>query len=99
MGLVLDEPGGPITSACGMEGTSRLSRIIVPDYSSGKEGAKDVPSWARGNRPMAGEDGKTFAGRLLDQQYGAGNWEKGAGSEFSQIQKWADRSFMDPPSQ
>jgi hypothetical protein len=77
---------------------SVVFKVPVPGLS-GKEGAKDVPSWARGNRPMVGEDGKAFAKRLLDKQYGVGNWEKGAGSEFSQIQKWADRSFMDPPSQ
>jgi hypothetical protein len=76
---------------------SVVFKIPVPGLS-GKEGAKDVPSWARGNRPTVDEDGKAFAKRLLDNQYGEGNWDKGAGSEFSQIQKWADRNFMDPPS-
>ena len=60
---------------------------------SGKEGAKDTPSWAKGQRPKVGESGKEFAKRLLDEKYGQGNWEKGAGSEFSKIQKWGDRSF------
>jgi hypothetical protein len=63
---------------------------------SGKEGAKDVPSWARGQRPRVGESGKDFAKRLLDEKYGEGNYEKGAKSEFSKIQKWGDRSFEDP---
>jgi hypothetical protein len=63
---------------------------------SGKEGAKDVPSWARGQRPKVGESGKDFAKRLLDEKYGEGNYEKGAKSEFSKIQKWGDRSFEDP---
>jgi hypothetical protein len=63
---------------------------------SGKEGAKDVPSWARGQRPKIGESGKDFAKRLLDEKYGEGNYEKGAKSEFSKIQKWGDRSFEDP---
>ena len=37
---------------------------------SGKEAAKDVPSWAKGEHPRIGEDGKTFAKRLLDKKYG-----------------------------
>ena len=60
---------------------------------SGKDAAKDIPSWAKGEKPLVGEDGKTFATRLLDKKYGAGNYEKGAKSEFSQIQKYADRAF------
>jgi RHS repeat-associated protein len=60
---------------------------------SGKEGAKDVPSWVKGQRPKIGESGKDFAKRLLDEKYGQGNWTKGGGSEFSKIQKWGDRSF------
>lgn len=43
---------------------------------SGKEGAKQIPSWARGNRPYVGEDGRGFAERLMDQQYGRGNWNR-----------------------
>src|SRR5690349_12920497 len=31
---------------------------------SGTEGAKDVPEWARGQRPLVTEDGKKFAQRL-----------------------------------
>jgi len=54
---------------------------------SGKEGAKDVPSWALGQRPRVGESGKEFATRLMDEKYGPGNYEKGGGSEFSKIQK------------
>jgi hypothetical protein len=39
------------------------------------------------------EDGKAFAKRILDEKYGTGNYPKGAGSEFSQIQKWANTHF------
>ena len=60
---------------------------------SGKEGAKDVPSWAKGQRPQIGESGKDFAKRLLDAKYGPGNYDKGPTSEFNQIQKWGDRAF------
>jgi len=60
---------------------------------SAKEGAKDVPSWAKGQRPRVGESGKEFAKRLLDGKYGSGNYDKGPGSEFNQIRKWGDRAF------
>lgn len=60
---------------------------------SGKEGAKDVPSWAEGNRPYKGESGKDFAKRLMDEQYGPGNYDKGTGTPFNQIKKWGDRSW------
>jgi hypothetical protein len=70
-------------------------KIPVPGLS-GKEGAKDAPSWAKQFKPKVGESGKQFAKRLLDEKYGAGNWKSGPGTEANQIQKWADRSFMDP---
>ena len=60
---------------------------------SGKEGAKDSPSWAKGKRPFKWESGKDFAERLLDDEYGSGNYDKGPGSEFNKIKKWGDRSF------
>ena len=41
---------------------------------SGKEAADDVPSWAKGERPLTAESGREFAKRLLDDQYGAGNY-------------------------
>ncbi len=62
---------------------------------SGKEGAKDAPSWARGKRPYVGENGRDFAKRLMDEQYGRGNWEQGS-PEYKQIQKYGDRRFRDP---
>jgi RHS repeat-associated protein len=67
---------------------------------TGKEAAKDVPSWAKeqGEAPYVDEDGKTFAERLLNGQYGKGEWSKGKaskgpGSEFNKIKKWGDRGF------
>ena len=62
---------------------------------SGQEGAKDVPSWAKGERPNTGESGKDFADRLLGEKYGNGNYPTGPGTEHSKIQKWGDRSFTD----
>ena len=60
---------------------------------SGAEAARDVPSWAKGERPLVGEDGKAFAKRLLDAKYGEGKWDPGPTSEFNRIQKFGDRAF------
>ncbi len=60
---------------------------------SGKEAARDAPSWAKGQRPYTGESGKKFAERLLDEKYGPGNYPRGPGSEFNKVQKWGDRGF------
>ena len=60
---------------------------------SGKEAANDAPSWAKGNRPRKGENGKDFAKRLMDEKYGKDNYDKGPGSEFNKIKKWGDRGF------
>jgi hypothetical protein len=32
----------------------------------------------------------------LNKKYGAGNYNKGPGTEFNQIQKWDGRAFTDP---
>ena len=60
---------------------------------SGKEGAKDVPDWVRGEKPFVKESGKDFAKRLLDKKYGQRNYKTGPGTEYNKIQKWGDRSF------
>lgn len=65
---------------------------------SGKAKANDVPSWAIGQRPAPGENGKLFAKRLMDQKYGAGNYDVGPGSEYNMIKKWGDRGFVDESS-
>lgn len=69
---------------------------------SGKEKADGVPTWAKGERPMVGENGNQFAERLMRKKYGD-DWRakfikenksiKGAGSEFNQISKWGNRAF------
>ena len=64
-----------------------------PRSGSGRERASDVPSWAQGQRPRVGENGKQFAQRLLDSKYGAGKYKTGPGTEFNKIQKWGDRGF------
>lgn len=73
----------------------RAADKIPNEGLSGKEAAKDVPSWAKGNRPRVGESGKDFAKRLLDEKYGP-DYPKGPGSEFNKVQKWGDRAFRNP---
>lgn len=77
-------------------GTASGQQKVPKPGVSGKEGAKDVPSWTKGERPNVGESGKDFAGRLLDGKYGEGNYETGPNSEYNKIKKWGDRSFVDP---
>jgi len=74
-------------------------RETVPRLS-GKEGAKDVPSWAQGERPMIRENGADFARRLMDDQYGEDQWENipKRMDEFKKIRKWGDRNFQIPRS-
>ena len=60
---------------------------------SGKEAAIDIPSWAEGEQPLTTENGREFAGRLLDDKYGVGKYPTGPGGEFSKIKKWGDRAF------
>ena len=42
-------------------------KLNAKAHISGKDRAKDVPSWAKGNRPYKNESGKQFAKRLLYQ--------------------------------
>jgi RHS repeat-associated protein len=77
------------------DGSSPERKIPKPNVG-GKEGAKDVPSWAKGQRPNVGESGKDFADRLLGGKYGD-SYETGPKSEHNKIRKWGDRAFIDPP--
>jgi len=95
----------PAVTGTAARGTAGLHRALSANATtkipraglSAREAAKDIPSWARGERPLLGEKGRDFASRMLDAKYGAGNYPRGPGSEFSKIQKWADRAFEDPP--
>ncbi|RXO30028.1 hypothetical protein D0525_24515 [Salmonella enterica] len=70
---------------------SGLSSLKVIYYSA------QLFSWAKGERPYVGENGKEFAKRLMDKKYGEGGWDaKGARSEHNKIQKWGDRGFENP---
>jgi hypothetical protein len=58
----------------------------------GKDAATNAPSWVKneGHKPCKNpnEDGKTFAKRVLEGKYGPGNYPVGAGSEYSETQKY-----------
>lgn len=62
---------------------------------SGKESARDVPSWARGMDRYVGETPARYAERLMNERYGPGNWADRP-REFSQIKKYGSRHFRDP---
>jgi RHS repeat-associated protein len=61
---------------------------------SGKERATDSPSWAKPFRRNPNEKCGDFAERLLNEKYGCGSWNRGPGSEYSQIKKWCERSGL-----
>ncbi|WP_414692277.1 RHS repeat-associated core domain-containing protein [Pedobacter sp. CFBP9032] len=66
---------------------------IVQTKKSDKDKANDIPSWAAGQKPETGESGKDYAQRLMDQQYGSGNWSNtGPGSEYNKLKKNVDRN-------
>lgn len=65
---------------------------------SGREGSKDIPSWARGKRPYVGENGRDYAKRVMDERYAPGNWEQTRAREYNQLKKYGDRNFRDPRS-
>jgi hypothetical protein len=61
----------------------------------GSYGKTEVPSWVinDGNGPYQGETPTQTATRIMDAQYGKGNYPKGPNSEYSKIVKWAGRHF------
>ena len=48
-------------------GQKRIEFKKTKSHISGKDGAKNAPGWAKGNRPYKNESGKQFAKRLLYQ--------------------------------
>lgn len=65
---------------------------------TGKEKASDAPSYVKNHpegRPYEGESHDKFAERMMDAQYGKGNWtRKGKqGGDYSKIKKYASRGF------
>ena len=56
--------------------------------------SSNAPSWAQKFRPKNGEKATEFAKRLCDWKYGKGKYDKGPGSDFNQIKKWANRKLF-----
>jgi hypothetical protein len=65
---------------------------------SGKEAAKERPSWAEGIPRQVGETPDQFARRLMDGQFGRGRWERLPDRlrDFRQLKKFGSRAFQDP---
>ena len=61
---------------------------------TGKEKASDYPSWVKQYNRDPDEGCKDFAKSVLDQKYGAGNWNSGPGSEYSKIVKACQRGGL-----
>ncbi|MCP1225895.1 hemagglutinin repeat-containing protein, partial [Sebaldella sp. S0638] len=58
-----------------------------------KERATDTPSWSKGKKPNPGEKKEAFLKRIMDEQYGEGNWNKKA-PEYSKLKKAFDRGGL-----
>jgi RHS repeat-associated protein len=60
----------------------------------GKGTASNFPSWAKGITKSAKETAQQWATKLLDAKYGKGNWSQGAGTEYNQLVKAANRGSV-----
>jgi RHS repeat-associated protein len=61
---------------------------------TGKEKSTDYPSWVNQYQRDPNEDCQAFAASILDNKYGAGNWNTGPGSEYSKIVKACQRGGL-----
>ena len=108
-GRWIDEGGGDDDSESEFVPTAGKKPFVVPpppkagtpqpQYEnpksglSGKEGAKDIPSWAKGERPRVGENGDEFAKRVLDTRFPGKKHETGPDSDYAKLKKFGDRNF------
>jgi len=63
---------------------------------TGKEAKDQIPGWVRTDRypnPRAGENGTTYAKRILDHKFGPGNWSEGPATDYNKIKKWANEHW------
>ncbi|MBS0521002.1 MAG: hypothetical protein JSR90_20035 [Proteobacteria bacterium] len=97
--VVPEIPRGPGTRLPN-EGPGAIRRFKEPvPNQSGKEGAKDIPSWAReeGIRPYIDETPAETATRAMNKHYGKGNWSKKTQrGDFQKLQKHYGRHFRTP---
>lgn len=81
------------------DGALNAPRETIPRLS-GKEGAKDVPEYCEGQRPMIRESGKDFADRVGEENYKERWYPKNNPrhkEEFNKMKKYGDRNFRSPP--
>ena len=93
-GVLVGAVGGAVVAA-GLYLLAKKTRL------SGKEKASDIPSWVdkSGARRKPGETPADAATRVLDEKYGAGNYDTGPTSEFNRLKKWIERQpSPTPPS-
>jgi hypothetical protein len=58
---------------------------------SEKDKASDIPSWAEGEKPRPGENGKAFAKRLCDNRFGKNAYPTRGSCDYQQLKKNGDR--------
>ena len=83
-----------IGGAIALQGVRGLHAASGSGSGGGGYGKSQVPSWVF-NGGYSAEPGETpvqAATRIMDGQYGPGNWVKGPGTEFNQIVKWISRT-------
>ncbi|MBY0282204.1 MAG: DUF637 domain-containing protein [Alphaproteobacteria bacterium] len=86
---------GPDTSVLHKDGKIPEFKIRKEGFS-GKESAKNIPSWAKGQMPYVNEKGTKYAERLCDSIYGKGNYDKGPASDYNKLKKFCDRGCENP---
>jgi hypothetical protein len=86
---------GTLTVRNLVEETAYYAKNKKTTRQSGADGATNIPSWAanKGVKKQAHEDGKTAAERVMNEQYGKGNWEDNPDrkKEHSELKKYFDR--------
>ena len=85
--------GGAALAGHGLGDLIAMARGSSSGRTGGREGATDIPSWAKGTAPREGEAGKDYAKRLMDEKYGQGNYDTGPRSEYNKLKKYGDRHF------
>ena len=83
--------GGGIGTCVVIDVVGGVMYLAKKAKSSNKEKATDIPSWAKGKKPRAGESGKEFAKRVMDERYRKDNYRTGPGSEYNKLKKYGDR--------
>lgn len=85
--------GGAALAGHGLGDLIAMARGSSSGRTGGREGATNIPSWAKGTAPREGESGKDYAKRLMDEKYGEGNYDTGPRSEYNRLKKYGDRHF------